>query len=358
MSRRKTQYIILAVLLITLIFLNIKSHLPYPTLDKNLAMLYIKAGDKFSAGESYELANFYYKAAMKTSNKTYWLDYNIGKNIVSECWNMPRGRAKEKKLNEAVERLQNELIKHPNHSHILAQLGHAYYLLEDYDNAIKYYKLTIEKDPKWVYGINKLAFIYSHVKDENEIALGYIEKVLSIEPNDNEYYFLYGWILSALKRYDDAIKAYNKYLEKNPDSVAALVNISGCEISNHDYDSAEKHVEHGLKYNSHSAYLLSNKADILLYKHKFDEAAAIANEINKRYYSGYIGYITLAKIERYKGNKVKADEYYQMAKENAKEYCIKYCDKPYDLSDNNGNCSNRYDFLEHFDENRAKPLDF
>lgn len=315
-------------------------------------------GDNLTKSESYELANFYYKAAMKISNKTYWLDYNIGKNIVSECWDKPRSRVKEKKLNEAVERLNTELKKHPNHSHILAQLGHAYYLLEDYDNAIKYYKMTLEKDPKWVYGINKLAFIYSHVKDEDEIALKYIERVIELEPENNDNYFQSGWILSGLKQYDAAIKAYNKYLEKYPDSVAALVNISGCEISNHDYENAEKHIEHGLKFNSHSAYLLKNKVDVLLYKHKFDEAESIINEINKRYYNGYIGYWRLAEIERYKGNLTKADEYYNLAKENAKEYCIKMCDKPYDLSDIDGNCSNRYYFLEHFDENRAKPLEF
>ena len=271
---------------------------------------------------------------------------------------MPRGKYKEAKLHEAVERLNKELKKHPNHSHILAQLGHAYYLLEDYDDSIKYYKLTLKKDPKYVYGIDKLAFIYSHVKDDNETALTYMKQIIELEPENNDNYFLLGWILSGLNRDKEATNAYNKYLEKYPDSVAALVNISGCEISNHDYENAEKHVEHGLKFNSHSAYLLKNKTDILLHKHKFDEAEALANEINKRYYNGYIGYWRLAKIERYKGNLTKAEEYYQKAKENAKEYCIKFCDKPYDLSDSDGNCSNRYRFLEDFEENRAKPLDF
>ena len=358
MLRKKIHYSLLAVLFVFAIFLNIKSHLPYQTINKNLAYMYIKIGDYFSKKESYEIANFYYKVAMKTSDKTYWLDYNIAKNIILECWDMPRGKVKEKKLNEAIKRLDAEFKKHPGHSHILAQYAHGYYALEDYDNSIKYYKLTLEKDPKYVYGINKLAMIYSHIKDENEIALEYIRQAIELEPDNYENYFQLGWILSGLERYDEAINAYKKYLEKYPDSVAALVNISGCEISNHDYDNAEKHVELGLKHNSHSAYLLKHKADVLLYKHKFDEAKAVVNEINKRYYNGYMGYWRLAEIERYKGNLTKAEEYYQKAKENAKEYCIKYCDKPFDLSDIDGNCSNRYNFLEDFEENRAKPLDF
>jgi len=358
MSKRKPYYIVLTILVIISIIINIRVHLPYSDLNKNLAHLYINLGDKFRDAESYELSNFYYKAAMKVSNKTHWLDYNIAKNIVLECWNMPRGKYKERKLNEAVERLNKELMKHPNHSHILAQLGHAYYLLEDYDEAIRYYKLTLEKDPKWTYGINKLAYIYSHVKDDNEAAIKYIEQEISLEPNNNYNYFLYGWILSALERYEDAINAYKKYMIDYPDDVAVLVNISNCEIDNKDYDSAEKHVEHGLKFNNHSSYLLSNKVDILMHKHKFDEAEQVINEINKYYYNGYLGYYRLAQIERYKGNVTKAEELYQKSKDNAKEYCIKYCDKPFDLSDNDANCHNRYKFLEKFDENRTKPLEF
>ena len=80
-KKKKTYYYVLAILLIFAVFLNIKSHLPYSAIGDNFSMMYIKFGDKFSKAESYELANFYYKAAMKVSKKTHWLDYNIAKNI-------------------------------------------------------------------------------------------------------------------------------------------------------------------------------------------------------------------------------------------------------------------------------------
>ncbi len=357
--RKRILYIILAIILLFSIIVRVSYEMPYLRIDKSIAMMYIKIAEWFSGNEMYEVSNFYYKIAKKASSKTIWLDYNIAKNTILECWDMPKSEFRDKKLYESIDRLYIELKKHPNHSHILAQLGHAYYLLENYDSSIKYYELTLKRDPSWTYGLNQLAYIYSNAKNDSKTALKYIERSMDIDKGKFDNYFLYGWILSDLDRNEDAVNAYKKNLEKYPNNVATLVNISGCEISLRDFENAEKHVDHGLELNRYSSYLLRNKIKILLHKNQIDEAEKIAKQINNGYeYNGYIGYWQLANIERYRGNKKLADEYYEKSKENAQEYYYKFCEKNYDLSDKDGNCSNRYQFLKSFDEDRYAPLNF
>lgn len=82
-------------------------------------------------------------------------------------------------------------------------------------------------------------------------------------PNNYNLIFAKAWILNTLDRDKEAIEYYNKYLERYPYSVAALVNISGCEVKIKDYKNALLHAERGLALNRHSCYLLAIKIDIL-----------------------------------------------------------------------------------------------
>ena len=94
-------------------------------------------------------------------------------------------------------------------------------------------------------------------------------------------------------------------------------------------------------------------------KHKFDEAVLESNKMLERNInSGYIAYWKLAKIARYQGKLVEAERFYTLSKENAQEFYDRYCTKPYDLSDIDGKCSNRYDFLKDFEKKKAEKLEF
>ena len=307
----------------------------------------------------YQLSNLNCRIALKLSPDIKYMNFAIAYNDFLDARDTSNQIRKKKLANEAIVLYREESKLHPDDYSIYQNIGATYELLEEYDKSVTNYEYAIKLNEKDSYSYGRLAYLDTHVYRKYDEALEYMDKYFKYEKKPvGEDYFQKAYILSSLERYKEAIEYYNKYLEIHPNTVAALVNISGCEVEAQDYENAEKHVELGLKYNSTSSYLLSHKIDILIHKRDFEKAEEITNRmIDRNKYNGYIGYWKLAVIERLKGNQSKAEEYYQMSKDNAQEYFDKYCSgKGYDLTDFDGKCSNRYDHLENFEKEKAKPI--
>lgn len=358
MKNKKLYYGILLIILCFALLFNASAKVHH----SKIATMYIRIAEKFTDAKMYDISNFYYESAKKIcGNRTTWVDYNIAKNIVNSVWGQPVTPYKKAKLEKAIKHLDMDRAKYkyPDNADINAQYAYAYEQMNECDKAIEYYKKALEKVPHWGYGWFKLGFLYTHTKLDYKKGLEYIERAFSENYYDKEAYFQKAFILSELERYEEAIVYYNKYLSFNRTSVAALVNITGCEIKIKDFENAKKHLELGLRYNRHSAYLISHKIDILMHEHKFDEAMELCNDmVNRSEHNGYIAYWALAEIYRYKKDYKTAEEYYLRARLNAQHYYTKYCDKSYDLNDMDGFCSNRYKFIQDFEKEKAKPIEF
>lgn len=304
--------------------------------------------------EQYELSENYYRLAQMVDPNSKWAQYNVATAIIFKYWGKSVSESGKKDLEYAISLLESEEKKHPGSAKVWGMMGDGYYKLEDYDKAIMYYEKALEKSKNWEWGMHQLAQIYAEAKDDNKTGLKYIEQAINVKNSCTQKYFMYGWILSNLDRKKDAVKAYKKYLEFEPNDVAALVNISNLEIDIKDWDNARTHIELGLKRNPYSTYLLSNKFDVLMHDKKYDEAEDIALDMSTGR-SGHLGYWSLARLEQVRGNNDKAEKYFKVAKDIAKDYYDKYCQNEYDdLSDKDGNCRNRRNFLKDFDKEKKE----
>lgn len=329
-------------------------------MDKNIALFYIHTAEKLSIYKLYDASNFFYVVAQKTCKKTIWLDFNIAKNITNKYWGKALTKEKREQLEYALTLLDKEWRNHPNNISIQAQYAYIYDQLEDFDKAVEYYEKILTRDPKWEYGLQRLSYIYCSIKFDYETALKYINRKMDINIDTGYYGDYYGkaFILSHLDRYDEAIDYYKKYIKFNPTHVAGYVNIAICENEVGNYVEAEKYVNIGLKYAPNFSYLINSKIEVLLYKHKFEEAKKIiAQQIAQDKYD-YAAYYKLANIYRYNGDVNEAEKYYQISQKNAQEYYDKYCENPYDINDYDGKCSNRYLFLKDFEKWKNKELKY
>ncbi|MBR6099245.1 tetratricopeptide repeat protein [bacterium] len=346
---------ILTITLVCLLFLNLFIMVSNPVWQKKKGNDLMRFGMMLSKNKVYVWSNWALAASKKLNPKLTWIDFNIAHNKFMDARdNNYSKRYKNKLYNEAIILYNRELDIHPDDTATLVNVGFVYYELEDFEKAVRYFNRVLELNPKDSYSLYKMAYINTYEYENYSKALDYINRYIEVKPKAADGYFAKGFILAEMERNREAIAAYKKYLEFYPDSVAALVNISSLEIDVKDWKNAEIHTERGLKFNSTSSYLLSNKIDILIHKKQYAEAEEIADKIlNKCCDTGYIAYWEKAKIEKAKHNSAKAEEYFNKSKANAKDYYDKHCDKKrYDLHDSDGNCRNRYNHIKNFEKNK------
>jgi tetratricopeptide (TPR) repeat protein len=97
-------------------------------------------------------------------------------------------------------------------------LAVCYRKLEKYNDAIKYYKKSLEIYPEGDFALMNIAVVYS-LKSDFKTAIGYYEKLIQYHPNNAEGYFGAGKNYFLLKNYEKALNniftAHRIYIEEN-----------------------------------------------------------------------------------------------------------------------------------------------
>lgn len=83
-------------------------------------------------------------------------------------------------------------------------IGDTYYLLEDKENAFRYYENVLRNDPENVYVMNNYAYYLSLESRDLEKALQMSGKTIKAEPKNVIYIDTYAWILYKMGRYKEA----------------------------------------------------------------------------------------------------------------------------------------------------------
>lgn len=112
-----------------------------------------------------------------SKNKEAQNSYTVAKDFMA---------AKNYKL--AIEGLQLALKQDPKFVLALDDIAVCYRQLEDYDNAIKYYKKSLDIYPEGEYALMNIGVVYS-LKSDYKTAIEYYEKLIKYQPNNAEGYF-------------------------------------------------------------------------------------------------------------------------------------------------------------------------
>ncbi len=93
--------------------------------------------------------------------------------------------------------------------------GQAYYAKGDYANSAASYERALEFNPTAVTR-NNLAYVYVDRLDDPESALPHAELAAELQPMSPEVLDTLAWTLTKLKRYDPAVRYFNKSLNLTP----------------------------------------------------------------------------------------------------------------------------------------------
>nr|WP_294906161.1 tetratricopeptide repeat protein [uncultured Lacibacter sp.] len=131
-----------------------------------------------------------------------------------------------KEYADAVTALTSAYQYKSNYLNTLLELGFACSRLKRNDDAIKWYKLAIEIDPKSHIPYNGIGEVYrDNIKDCN-ISMTWYKKVLTdINPSERKANFGYAYCLNSQGKYSEAISYLKKAIEAEDTYTAAYVEL-------------------------------------------------------------------------------------------------------------------------------------
>ena len=103
-------------------------------------------------------------------------------------------------------------------------------------------------------------------------AITHVEDALKSDEAEAEWYCNYGIMLNELQRYDDAVKAYDKAIETDPEYPNSYWNMAHAHWLNGDYEKAEASARKGTEMDPNTAEAWLNLGTAQIKLDKRDEA--------------------------------------------------------------------------------------
>jgi len=158
--------------------------------------------------------------------------------------------------------------------------GHRAYRNKDYKDAIKAYKKAIEKNPKLVEAYQYLGYSYDKLGDLNQ-SIVYMQKAISLAPNNPMLYLDIGDIYYAHQDYKNALTSYTIVTKLDPTIALGYIRISGTYTTIQDWHKTYTSSIEAIKRFPHR-YEGYNNLAIAAYKmHKYDNAIGLLEDYIK-----------------------------------------------------------------------------
>ncbi|WP_034062524.1 tetratricopeptide repeat protein [Lacinutrix jangbogonensis] len=185
----------------SLIIVGLKS---YP---KNAALTSLKAQSLFLLGD-YTPAIVWFEKLLALGEKSQFVFEKLS-----------FAYKKDLEYERAIEYLELALLLEPKNTNNLYRLGSLYQLINDYINAEKYIKRSLElQDLPLDNEYAKLATVYNRLQ-KPQVAVKYLKMALKENPeNESAKFFLVATKVSYYKELQSKIDLFESFIKKNPES--------------------------------------------------------------------------------------------------------------------------------------------
>ena len=169
---------------------------------------------------------------------------------------------KERKFSLAEKKCSNLIKKIKPNYEIFNIYAVILYELKKYDDAIKYWKKTIELSPQYHFGYNNLGNVYLK-KEELKEALDCYDKAIKIKPDYHEAYHNKGNVLIKMNDLENAMKSFNKAIEIKSDYIPSLKRRNFFYIKQKKFEKALIELDKLMIYEPNDPDFYVQKADVL-----------------------------------------------------------------------------------------------
>lgn len=182
-------------------------------LDENLARAYYIKGSIYKESGDTAKAISSLETAIEQNNKYEEAFYDLGIIYAS------------RKNPVALDYYNNALKVNPSNNNIRYAQAKLLQDLEKTDEAITAYEAIVATNKDCDNCLYNLGAIYLELKKDNQKAVDYFTKALSVNPNYADAYFARGYAYSKMKDKDNAKADYNACLKLMPNHEAALLGL-------------------------------------------------------------------------------------------------------------------------------------
>jgi tetratricopeptide (TPR) repeat protein len=231
-------------------------------LEHRVHSLMLKGLDFQKKGQQSKAIDFF-DQVIKESPQHYYARLNKGLSFI--LMNEPAGAA------PVLHKLHEEF---PEKIEVLRLCGKAYWMLNQYELAIQFYKRVIKLEPEHFETWLDLSALFA-ANTQNTEALYFATQALSLNPTDVRAHLNLGCALSVMGRVDDAHYCFETVLQLSPDNVSALMNIAIVQEKRGEIDaclaSLDKALSLSPKNSDQETTILYSKSYPLLSKGRLKE---------------------------------------------------------------------------------------
>jgi len=149
-------------------------------------------------------------------------------------------------------------------------LGVLHYENKEPEKALAYYEKTVKLDPHYAEAYNNMGLIYAN-RWETEKSIDYFQKSVAAQPREKSYCNL-GRAYASLKKYPEALAAFESALTLNPSSAQAYTLMGRVWYDQNDLPQARAYYQKAFQYAPDSHELQNNMGLISMAEKNYDEA--------------------------------------------------------------------------------------
>ena len=231
------------------------------------------------------------------------------------------------KIEKALREAQKALETSPELPEAHRSLGRYYMFIGAFDDAEKAFLRAVEYSPKYAIGYRTLAWL-QEIKDDHDKAIEWAKLSLKYAPNDLETLLLLSMANMHLGKYAIATATLRRAIELAPDYGRAHFNLGRVYLKLGSVEPALDSMKLAIKHKGDPNALIDT-AYIHLIKGEYDDARNRFLESIDHGFFEFIAYYFLGYIEKIRGFKNKANDYFAKAINSAAEYETKDTSNPH-----------------------------
>jgi tetratricopeptide (TPR) repeat protein len=155
---------------------------------------------------------------------------------------------KNKQLSQALEVLKKAAALKNDIADVHFHLATVYFDRDDFTNASREFKKTIELEPANAFAKNNLAYLYAEKGVFLDDGLKLVDDALAKFPDNPAFIDTRGWLFFKQKKYDQAIEALKRAIELMPETSDLHLHLGTVFLTVGRFQEAAQHFEKALTY--------------------------------------------------------------------------------------------------------------